>query len=116
MGRRRIDPNALVGEKRVGRHGEQKRRWDADNRHPCSEDGCENLVEHRRTRCRSCYVADQHESRDVRRREIQRLWHDGETLREIAVALDTTVNSLGATMCGMRADGWDVPYRPGYPR
>src|ERR1035441_5884475 len=113
---RRIDPNALVGEKRVGRRGEQKRRWEADNRHPCSGDGCENLVAHHRARCWSCYFADEHEGRDVRRREIQRLWHDGETVREIAVALDSTPRSIQVALHGMRADGWDVPYRPGYPR
>jgi len=57
--------------------------------------------------CSACYHDKQREAR----RAIQRLWHEGRSLKEIASTLGRTVNSIGSSICDMRADGWDVPYR-----
>jgi biotin operon repressor len=112
----RIDPDRLVGEKRVGRRGEQKRRWDKENRQPCS-DGCGKFVWHGATRCLDCRIAADHEKSIARRREIQRRWSSGETRKEIATALGSTKNAIGTAISSMRQEGWDVPYRhAGYPR
>jgi hypothetical protein len=112
MSAHRIDPDHLVGEKRVGRRAKQKRRWDRDAYHPCSGN-CGNLVGHNRTRCRDCWAAAEREQRDARRREIKRRWEAGESLRETAAALDSTPKGIGIAISQMRKDGWDVPYRHG---
>lgn len=107
-----------IGEKRVGRRGEQKRRWDRGNRRPCSTVGCENTVwaTARGTQCRDCERAARRERRNVRWLEIQRRWLLGESEREIAVALGTSKSAIGRTVNAMRSDGWDVPYRHNYPK
>lgn len=46
-----------------------------------------------------------------RRRAIVSMWADGLKLREIAEALDTTLEVVGVEMVSMRRDGWDLPYR-----
>lgn len=47
----------------------------------------------------------------VRASLIQGMWADGWKLSEIADALATTTNSLGAKMNKMRRQGWDLPHR-----
>lgn len=115
LGRPSIDGSPR-GEKRVGVRAEQKRRWDEEARHPCATVGCEKTVAYNRTRCMACRAAADRERRDERRREIQRRWQRGESLKGIARALGTSANSIQAAIYGMRRDDWDVPYRHTYPR
>lgn len=53
--------------------------------------------------CRGC--------KEKRRQQIQSLWCEGLTLREIAERLGTTKGCVGVEINRMRADGVDVPYR-----
>jgi hypothetical protein len=67
-------------------------------------------------RCGRCGHEEQklrkREVRDARRREIERRWLAGESLLQIAAALDTTLNSIAVTLAEMRAEGgYNVPYR-----
>ena len=110
----RIGPE-VIGEKRVGRRAEQKRRWDREAKHPCETAGCKNLVGFKSTRCQDCRTAAEHKARDLRFGEIQRRWLLGESLREIAGALNSTVGSVEKSIFMMRRCGWHVPYRHNYP-
>jgi transposase len=51
-----------------------------------------------------------------RDRTVQALWFAGAPMPEIAEAIGCSKNALGARMVRMRADGIDLPHRPGYPR
>lgn len=62
--------------------------------------------------CYDCEV----EVRRARMRIVQILWKDGHSHREIALLIGTTRGTIQATISRMRRDGWDMPYRDGYPR
>jgi DNA-binding NarL/FixJ family response regulator len=99
-------------------HQEQRkeywRRWNDKHRPVCA---CGALCGNNRTRCRECWHRDRREARQSRRERIAEMWADGMTVRQIAAALDSTTNSIGAEMVTMRQEGWDLPYRyAGYPR
>lgn len=52
----------------------------------------------------------------ARREKIAELWREGLTLKQIAAELSSTANAIGTDIARMRAAGYDLPYRPGYPR
>lgn len=62
--------------------------------------------------CYGCEV----EVRRARMRIIQVMWKGGHSHRQIAILLGTTKGTVQATISRMRRDGWDMPYRAGYPR
>lgn len=48
----------------------------------------------------------------MRRERIHELWHEGQSLQEIAQTLSLgNWRSAGVLVTEMRADGWDMPYR-----
>lgn len=98
----------MSAETRVGKRAEQKRRWDRDNRDHCA---CGAIKWRKHERCRSCEDERRVGLALERRREVQRRWLEGQTLIEIASAMDTTVNALATLMVHMRQAGWDLPYR-----
>lgn len=85
----------------------------------CGGPTCPNSGSAPRPRCRQCsdvYVGELAGERErekwlPRRQQIVELWHQGLTLRQIAGALDTTRESVGATVSKMRLEGFDLPYR-----
>jgi DNA-binding CsgD family transcriptional regulator len=90
-----------------------KNRWNREHRPLCD---CGAPRTREAEHCRDCRRRAERTAVDDKRTQIQRLWCQGATLREIAAALGTTANSIGTQMTRMRAEGWDLPYRPGYPR
>jgi hypothetical protein len=98
-----------MSERRVGKRGEQKRRWDLENRRPCVD--CGGLVYRPHARCARCRDIARRTQREQRRIRIAALWNDGATLRGIAEALDSTPPSIGVEMAAMRKAGWALPYR-----
>lgn len=68
---------------------------------------CGELMGPGSERCQSCVSDD----RERRRNAIERLWHEGLKIREIAEELDTTPQTVGVEIHHMRADGRDVPHR-----
>ena len=69
-------------------------------------------------RCHSCASKAKNYSQrpqSVTARErgarIVAMWGNGDTMGEIARALQTTSGSLGVAMVRMRQDGYDLPYR-----
>lgn len=96
-------------DRRVGARAEQKRRWDREQRHPCSE--CGEPAWGVTGRCQGCHRRHLGQQRTNRRTEIQRLWAEGRKLREIAAAMDSTQGAIGVEITKMRADGWDLPHR-----
>lgn len=98
-----------MNERRIGKRGEQKRRWEVANRGQCA---CGSRCARGLSRCQVCTRRAKREARDQRWREIQRLWGEGLTLEELARATGySSVASMGATMKRMREDGWELPYR-----
>ncbi len=98
-----------TGSERTAHRREQKRRWDLENRRRCA---CGRLTGDSQTdTCVDCYRAAARAERDKRRSEIARLWARGDSLKEIATALDSSVNSIGVTIVHMRQDGWSLRYR-----
>jgi hypothetical protein len=92
---------------RVGRRAEQKRLADERLRHPCATPGCEITVDREAMHCLAC----EHDRRQAQRRLTQEMWLRGASLREIALALGTTTNSVGVKIARMRNAGWDMPWR-----
>lgn len=104
----------VLGEARVGRRAEQKRRWDRENLNTCT---CGNSCSLKSDRCRKCCDEQMRCQSDARRVAIQCLWLAGYTLNEIAAEMGSTKNSIGSEMVHMRQTGWELPYRNnGYPR
>jgi hypothetical protein len=97
--------------RRVGRRGEAKRRWDREKKVSCPT-GCGNMMNRRSTLCVSCARAAAAARRHERSVRICQMWSEGMTLRAIADALGWTVNQLGSEMHRMRAAGYDLPLRP----
>lgn len=62
-------------------------------------------------RCDECERESRKRARRARCQEIERLWNEGLSLREIAERLDSTVSSIGGTLTRMRDEGWNVPLR-----
>lgn len=88
------------------RNREANRARDRATMHrPCPK--CGGPMKRQRSQCKKCYDAEFLASRNA----LAAMWHDGATLAEIAAALDTTIESVGATMVRMRRAGWDLPYR-----
>lgn len=94
---------------RVDQRGEQKRRADANLKHPC--ESCGTLCSRRARVCRLCEQAARRAAMDERRREIQRRWLAGESLRQIGATLDSTPGSIATDLVRMRRAGWNVPQR-----
>jgi hypothetical protein len=103
-----VDENGISPEARVGRRGEQKRRWDEAARHRCA---CGALIWAKDDRCRTCYDAERRAARDLRRAMIADLWGRGATRRTIAAAIGTTPGTIGVEVIRMRHDGWDLAKR-----
>jgi hypothetical protein len=103
-----VDENGISPEARVGRRGEQKRRWDEAARHRCA---CGALIWAKDDRCRTCYDAERRAARDLRRAMIADLWGRGATRRTIADAIGTTPGTIGVEVIRMRHDGWDLAKR-----
>jgi DNA-directed RNA polymerase specialized sigma24 family protein len=57
--------------------------------------------------CAEC-VSRRHEERC---QQVERMWAEGATLREIAAALGTTIGAVGVQIHRMRAEGRDLPFR-----
>lgn len=66
---------------------------------------------HARTRCAACHRAEEAERVAVRGHKIERFWAQGLSLREIADEFVWMVNHLTVEMHGLRAKGFDLPYR-----
>lgn len=82
---------------------------------PCEDCGAkmgEGSLWRRNRRCRSCETARQNELRDQRRAEIEALFNEGLTNKEIAEAIGSTANAVGSEISYMRrGGGYDLPYR-----
>src|SRR5213596_2235281 len=102
-----IDPRS---DRRIGKRGEQKRRWDNENLHsrlcPCGA-----RIWNKAERCRPCTDKAKREARDVRYREIESRWLAGESLRQIGAAVGMHSKTVGFHITTMRQEGWNVPYR-----
>jgi hypothetical protein len=98
---------SAVGEKRIGRRGDQKRRWDRDNRERCR---CGEPM-WQADRCRECFERERDDATFARRQTIAGLFNDGASLKAIAEFMDSTVASIGVELVRMRRDGWNVPPR-----
>lgn len=48
---------------------------------------------------------------EQRRWALIKMWNGGATIREMAAALDTTLNTMGVWMARLRADGYPLPHR-----
>lgn len=98
----------VLGEQRVGKRAEQKRRWDRENnRGECEV--CGEVTWKHRKRCREHSL--QREAALARRNEIIRRYEVGEPLRDIADAIGTTVESLAVDLNRIRKSGYPLPYR-----
>lgn len=103
------------------RDREQSRAYKARNRTRTRAydrtrvDACPSCGGKKYTGSAQCAACDLF-TRRQRMRFIQALWKEGRTTREMAILFDTTEGSIRATVGKMRADGWDMPHRPGYPR
>lgn len=81
--------------------------YDATHKGTCADCGGPTHRQHDGGTCADCHARRAQE----RREQIAVMWRDGQTLREIADALDSTPNSIQVTVHRMRRDGWDLPSR-----
>jgi ribosomal protein S27E len=97
-----------------------KRIWSREQRVVCSDCGREAGTYSKYKgvlRCQECENARRRRKRARRAHRIETWWAEGLTLREIAERLGTSKNAVGVTIHGLRAEGFDLPYRrPGYVR
>jgi transposase len=97
------------------KRGPAKRAWENEHdRGTCATCGEPTVASASRKNvrlCRDCWTEAEHREQTLRRERIAALWCEGQTLTEIAAALDSTPASIGVTLAHMREDGWDLPYR-----
>lgn len=86
---------------------EHDRAYDEAHKGRCRE--CGNAVNRRRDGC--ICMPCREDKRDCRARQIERLWAEGRSLKEIAAELGCTVKSLGVRMVALRKMGYDLPHR-----
>jgi len=94
-------------------HKAHNRRYAHEKRGIC--DGCGSQMGVGYSRDGLC-LGCRRERRERKRGTIQHLWIAGATIRQISEAVDTTPGAIGVEMAHMRRDGWDLPFREGYPR
>jgi hypothetical protein len=100
--------SATTPEQRVGKRGEQKRRWDRENnRGECEI--CGAATWKLANRCGRHDV--QHDRAWRRKREIVQRYKAGESLRQIGEAVGSTANAVQADISRWRSAGDDIPYR-----
>lgn len=98
----------------------RRRRWarSANGRGACVECGGQKGIGSgaKHDRCDGCHKAAQRRVVLERALEIERLWKDGRSLKEIAAHFDWSVNHVGVEIVRIRQNGWaDLPYRHARP-
>ena len=89
-------------EARVGKRAEQKRKWDSEHRYkPCPRCGAPRSRD--KQMCLRCRTAERRRLQPL----IERLWAEGQTIREIRAATGVSAFTPGP----YRKDGWNLPYR-----
>lgn len=98
-----------MSERRIGRRGEQKRRWDREHANDgvCSQCSGNMSRGHNGGTCRRCTS----EGREHNLIALEAMWADGLSLREIGAHFGWTLNHVSAEMGRARREGRDLPHR-----
>lgn len=84
--------------------------WEVKSKHPCVD--CGILVWRVSERCKDCRLKAWEVARNLRRRVIADLYHQGVPLAELAPRVGyANANCLGVELDAMKHAGWDLPPR-----
>jgi hypothetical protein len=104
----------MVDRKDNARRRDYKRQWERE--HDFAVCACGNKTSSKRTpRCDACRLAELRRGREAKDALVEDLWAADVPMKDIARALNTTVNSLGGRIHRLRKQG-RAPYRHTYPR
>lgn len=90
--------------RRNGARAEHKRRWDRENRPLCE---CGQPMRRGSSQCIECKRA----ADAWLRRQVEEMWAEGMTGRQIADALGWKSKNPAQHICALRRDGYNLPHR-----